>query len=221
MTSVFNVPSRSPFRNVTPVAINQYKPAVGDIKMSVAANDHAGWLLCDGRSFQAAEYAELFDLVGQTFGGAPGQFSIPDARGRVAAAVGGAHPPGQAVGEETHTLTVNEMPAHNHDGSTGASKANVMIGNSGTHSHILNSTNVGNSMVIKTVGTGGEIAETMYEKSDAETHTHIVEEAGDHTHTVNEAEHIHIIRSNGGNMPHNNMQPTLFIGNYFIYSGKN
>jgi hypothetical protein len=31
--------------------------------------------------------------------------------------------------------------------------------------------------------------------------------------------HSHTISSNGGNQYHNNIQPTLFYGNTFIYSG--
>jgi microcystin-dependent protein len=34
------------------------------------------------------------------------------------------------------------------------------------------------------------------------------------------ANHQHSIATQGGDDPHNNMQPTLFIGNMFIYSGK-
>jgi microcystin-dependent protein len=38
--------------------------------------------------------------------------------------------------------------------------------------------------------------------------------------TINEAgAHSHTISSNGGDQYHNNIQPTLFYGNTFIYSG--
>lgn len=35
----------------------------------------------------------------------------------------------------------------------------------------------------------------------------------------NDGLHNHTIASNGMDQPHNNMQPTLFMGNMFIYSG--
>jgi hypothetical protein len=38
--------------------------------------------------------------------------------------------------------------------------------------------------------------------------------------TINNSDsHRHQIASNGGSQPHNNMQPTLFLGNLFIYCG--
>jgi microcystin-dependent protein len=39
--------------------------------------------------------------------------------------------------------------------------------------------------------------------------------------TINSAgAHQHTIKTQGGNQPHNNMQPTIFVGNMFIYTGK-
>lgn len=46
----------------------------------------------------------------------------------------------------------------------------------------------------------------------ANTTTAVQDNAGTHTHTFT-------TNSTGGGLPHNNMQPTLFIGNVFIFSG--
>jgi len=49
------------------------------------AGDYVGWLLCDGRAINRVTYADLFSLVGTTFGVGDGvnTFNIPDLRGRI------------------------------------------------------------------------------------------------------------------------------------------
>jgi hypothetical protein len=60
------------------------------------------------------------------------------------------------------------------------------------------------------------------------TQTEAADNAGNHTHTftttsnvtgLTDPGHIHRINPSGSNLPHNNMQPTMFIGNLFMYSG--
>lgn len=41
-----------------------------------------GWLVCDGRMLETAMYPELFAVLGYLYGGADGQFQLPDYRGR-------------------------------------------------------------------------------------------------------------------------------------------
>jgi microcystin-dependent protein len=41
-------------------------------------------------------------------------FNVPDLRGRVLAASNTTHGIGKITGAETHTLTINEIPSHNH-----------------------------------------------------------------------------------------------------------
>ena len=80
-----------------------------------------GWLLCDGAEVSRTTYADLFAVVGITYG--PGDaintFNLPDLRGRVALGAGKGpelsdRVVGATGGEERHTLTVAEMPAHHH-----------------------------------------------------------------------------------------------------------
>jgi microcystin-dependent protein len=120
----------------------------GTIIQSAAINEPAGWLDCDGRTLSVFVNADLFNAIGYTYGGvyrgadvsnnrvADLSFNIPDMRGRVG--IGAGTGPGLSVrglgnisGAETHTLTNNEMPRHNHGGSTGSENA-ALVGSTGT-----------------------------------------------------------------------------------------
>jgi microcystin-dependent protein len=92
----------------------------GDIKISATATVPDGWLACDGSSISRVTYARLFDKIGTSYGSdTPTTFNLPDYRGR--APIGsGAGPSlstrtiGQSMGAETHTLTIGQLPSHDH-----------------------------------------------------------------------------------------------------------
>jgi len=86
----------------------------GTVQSYAGANTPDGWLICDGTEYQQADYPELFEAIGQTWGGATGTFFVPDLRGRVTIGVSAAHDLADTGGEETHTLTIGEMPSHVH-----------------------------------------------------------------------------------------------------------
>lgn len=84
-----------------------------------------GWLLCDGRIVEQADYPELFEVIGTTYGYySRTDFKLPDLRGRVAVGkntVIDTETPdtdfnelGKTGGEKEHTLTIDEMPSHKH-----------------------------------------------------------------------------------------------------------
>ncbi len=84
-----------------------------------------GWAFCNGQLLPINQNQALFSLLGTTFGG-NGQtnFALPDMRGRVPIHFGNnTFTLGQRGGEEAHTLTTSEMPAHIH--SVGASTLNT------------------------------------------------------------------------------------------------
>ncbi len=98
----------------------QATPFVGQI-MWVGFNFcPIGWAVADGSVLPIQQNAALFSLLGTYYGGNGVQtFALPDLRGRVPVGYGqgpGLQPYvlGQLGGEETHTLTVNEMPQHSH-----------------------------------------------------------------------------------------------------------
>lgn len=74
-----------------------------------------GWAQCDGQFMAIDQNQALFSLLGTTYGG-NGQtnFALPDLRGRVPVHVGGGVIQGQPLGEEFHTVTINELPEHTH-----------------------------------------------------------------------------------------------------------
>ena len=53
---------------------------LGDIKASVRTENHGNWLLCDGQAISRTDYAELFTLIGTTYGAGDGvtTFNVPD-----------------------------------------------------------------------------------------------------------------------------------------------
>lgn len=74
-----------------------------------------GWAFCDGQILPINQNQSLYSLLGTTYGGdGRTSFALPDLRGRTPIHVGEGHREGQKSGEETHTLSGNEMPQHNH-----------------------------------------------------------------------------------------------------------
>ena len=110
---------------------------VGTMMMFAGPTAPAGWVFCNGQSLnasaQGSPYADLWAAIGTTWGGTGiTSFNVPDMRGMTpighGAGIdantdtghGGAtaglqvRPVGTATGSETHTLTVDELPAHTH-----------------------------------------------------------------------------------------------------------
>ena len=80
----------------------------------------AGWAFCNGQLLPISENEVLFQLIGTTFGG-DGQdtFALPDLQGRIPIHVGQGPGTsyrilGESGGTESVTLTINQIPAHNH-----------------------------------------------------------------------------------------------------------
>jgi microcystin-dependent protein len=101
---------------------------VGEIRMWPTNTPPSGWLVCDGSAVSRTTYANLFAVLGVTYGAgdASTTFNIPDLRGRVAVGGNNASLANGANGTytsrnmadnggaETHTLVELEMPQHRH-----------------------------------------------------------------------------------------------------------
>ena len=173
--------------------------STGDIKATMATGEPAGWLFMNGQAVsRTGDTADLFALFGTSYGSGDGSttFNLPDARGRVLAAVdnlGGvsanvvadsaADSIGGQQGAETHALTVAEMPAHSHG-----------MDSAGAHSHSFN------------IGSDDGESPDGFDKQNESDGTFNTNTAGDHTHNIH---------NTGGGQAHNNMQPTMFV-NYLI-----
>lgn len=74
-----------------------------------------GWTMCNGQLLSIQQNQALFSLLGTTFGGdGRTTFGLPNLQGRTPVGAGGGFNLGQTGGEESHTLTINEVPAHFH-----------------------------------------------------------------------------------------------------------
>lgn len=209
------------------------KPTTGDTKSSFVDTDHLGWLLCDRRGLDKIAYNLLFGVIGYTFGGSGTTFNLPDGRGRVVGNKGTivdacdpsgvAFPSGTVTGEVNHKLTIAEMPAHNHNNAAGSpginTTANGITSINGDHTHGITDPGHTHSYFNQPNSVSPAVSLTTTDVAD---NVNVNQTTGSSTTgiTINTAgNHTHNIASNGGDACHNNMQPTLFYGNMFIYGG--
>ena len=90
-------------------------PFIAEIKIISFNFPPKGWAFCNGQLLQINQNQALFSILGTTYGG-NGQttFALPNLQARTAIHMGNGFTLGQVGGESAHTLTVSEMPAHNH-----------------------------------------------------------------------------------------------------------
>lgn len=99
------------------------EPFIGEIRLFAFAygNPPQGWAECNGQILQTSQNQALSALLGNRFGGETSRtFALPDLQGRVPLGAVNPDKPSPYGGEETHTLTTNEMPQHTHDASAGS-----------------------------------------------------------------------------------------------------
>jgi microcystin-dependent protein len=96
------------------------EPFVGEIRMFAGNFAPRGWAFCDGQLLAVSQNDALFSLLGTIYGGdGRTTFGLPDLRGRIPVHAG--HGPGLSErrlgslgGQESVTLTVNQLPSHTH-----------------------------------------------------------------------------------------------------------
>jgi microcystin-dependent protein len=107
------------------------EPFLSEIRITSFNFAPKGWALCNGQLLPINQNQALFSLLGTTYGG-NGQtnFALPDLQGRVPIHVGSGHTLGEQAGEQAHTLSISELPAHTHvmNASNTPSETNLPTG---------------------------------------------------------------------------------------------
>lgn len=174
----------------------------------------SGYLLCDGSAVSRTTFSTLFANIGTTYGVGDGSttFNLPNMLGRTPVGAGTYTDPvlgsttrtlGTSAGAASHTLSVSEMPSHNHGGATG-SHVHQMFTPSATGTQRLPAEGGDSVEVIS--NQGGDFSYTMSGRIGGATPT-----AGQ-TNSATSS-----ISAQGGGSSHNNMQPYLVL-NYIIKS---
>ena len=168
-------------------------PFIGEIKMFGGNFAPRGWAFCDGQLQAISSNTALFSILGTTYGGdGRTTFALPDLRGRVAMHAGRGpgltdRRLGASFGTETNTLTLAQLPSHNHTAS-GTLKA------------------VGTSLANERVPGGFNLAgnQTNEQFSNAGADTNMA------------ANNVSVsLLNTGGSQPTNNIQPVEVV-NYII-----
>lgn len=104
------------------------------------------WLLCNGAAIDRTTYADLFAIIGTSYGVGDGSttFNVPDLLGRTIVGAGSGsglttRARGDEGGEETHQLTIAEMPAHTHS-AHGTSAGSSHTSSTGANNTVTGST---------------------------------------------------------------------------------
>lgn len=137
-------------------------------------------------------------------------------QGRVLLSQGDKYSAGSTGGAETHTLTTQEMPKHNHGGSTSEGGGHTHTGTAqeaGEHTH------KGYAYTLYTKGNGSFTGFPSGDKYGVRPNVNYsydidVQASGAHNHTIaidSAGNHTHAINQEGGGQAHSIMQPYLSV----------
>lgn len=100
------------------------EPFLSELRLMSFVFPPKGWALCNGQLLPINQNQGLFSLLGTTYGGdGRVNFALPDLRGRTGIHAGNGYDLGQRGGEQTHTLSLSELPPHTHQVNATAAEA--------------------------------------------------------------------------------------------------
>src|SRR5271157_60538 len=162
-------------------------PFVAEIRIFPFNFPPTGWAFCNGQLLPISQNTALFSLLGTTYGGdGKSTFALPNLQGSAPMHPGqgpglSLHDLGETGGSDIETLLQSEMPAHSHN-------ANCLTNSAGDQN------TPGNTLWAKTAGASRQQAPVNYATAGP-------------TAAMNPA----AVSIAGGNQPHNNLSPYLFV----------
>ena len=95
------------------------EPFLSEIKIFSFNYAPRGWAMCNGQLLPINQNQALFSLLGTTYGGnGVTTFALPNLQGCVPLHEGSGHTLGEKAGAQAVTLSINQLPTHNHDFSS-------------------------------------------------------------------------------------------------------
>jgi microcystin-dependent protein len=117
------------------------EPFLSEIRIFSFGFPPKGWALCTGQLLPINQNQALFSLLGTTYGGdGRVNFGLPNLQARVPIHMGSGHTLGERGGEQSHTLSISELPTHVHTWNCSPSDANqpgptgALLGNAAEYS---------------------------------------------------------------------------------------
>src|SRR5262245_32122737 len=107
------------------------EPFLSEIRIMSFGFAPKGWAMCNGQLLPINQNQALFSLLGTTYGGdGRTTFALPNLQGNTPMHVGNGHTLGERGGEQNHTLSIAELPAHTHvpNASSAAADTNIPTG---------------------------------------------------------------------------------------------
>jgi microcystin-dependent protein len=104
------------------------EPFMAEIRIMSFNFAPRNWAMCNGQFLPINQNQALFSLLGTTYGG-NGQttFALPDLRGQTPLHFGASHTLGEKAGQQSHTVSLSEMPTHTHVANASSTNANQPV----------------------------------------------------------------------------------------------